>query len=137
MNRASSEPSLNEVPRTVNSATLPSAFAGSIGPGSGAAGCGACADAAAATITSAAAVSRISRRVFMTSPQEGVAGRAVAAVDLLMTVRAAAADQTVAARRQLRAVVNRRGMARPDVTTLAEHRQLGDQHALVVAAVRV
>src|ERR1043166_4110447 len=137
MKRAGSESVPNVVPRTVNSAKLPCAFAGSIGPGSGAAGCGACANDEAAAITNAAAITEIFLSIFMMSPQERVAGRAVAAVNLLMAVHAAASDDPVAARGKLRAVVNRRGMPRADVAALAEHRRLGDEHPLVVAAVRI
>src|ERR1043166_2884909 len=122
MKRAGSESVPNVVPRTVNSAKLPCAFAGSIGPGSGAG-----ANDEAAAITNAAAITEIFLSIFMMSPQERVAGRAVAAVNLLMAVHAAASDDPVAARGKLRAVVNRRGMPRADVAALAEHRGRGDE----------
>ena len=69
--------------------------------------------------------------------KEPVAGRAVRAVNLRVAVHARAANQTVAARRELRAVVDRGWVPRRDVAPLAEHRRFGDEHAVVVRAVRV
>ena len=47
------------------------------------------------------------------------------------------AGQAVAAGGQLRTVVNRRRMARANVTALTEHRELRHKHAIVVGPVRV
>src|SRR5471032_3362930 len=70
-------------------------------------------------------------------PEERVARRAVGAVDLRVTVDAAAADQAVAPSGQLHAVVDRRRMPGADVTPLAEHRKLRDEHPVVVGPVRI
>ena len=75
--------------------------------------------------------------ILLPLPKELVARRVVRPVNLRVAVDAAAADRAVARGRDLRAVVDRRRMPAADVAALAEHRQLRDQHALVVRAVRI
>src|SRR5206468_5601263 len=70
-------------------------------------------------------------------PKELVAGRMVGPVNLRMAVHAAAADRPVAGRGDLGAVVNRRRVPAADMAALTEHRVLGDEHAVVVRAVRI
>ena len=58
-------------------------------------------------------------------------------MNLLVAVRAAAVDQTVAPLCERRALVDGRWMPRADVAALAQHRRPHHEHAVVVRAVGV
>src|SRR5712691_4302776 len=73
----------------------------------------------------------------MPLPRKRLARLMVGSVDLLMTVDAATIDDADAATLNREVVVDRRGMARPDVAPLAEHRQLCHQQAIVGRTVGV
>src|SRR5581483_2095070 len=100
-----------------------------------AAGAASCARTVAADASSTAArrqVVRIANPLanevgIMASPHEPLARRVVRAVDGRMAGDARAADQPVALRGELHAVVRRRRMARRNVAPLAEHRRLRDE----------
>src|SRR5581483_1807137 len=100
-----------------------------------AAGAASCARTVAADASSTAArrqVVRIANPLanevgIMASPHEPLARRVVRAVYGRMAGDARAADQPVALRGELHAVVRRRRMARRNVAPLAEHRRLRDE----------
>src|SRR5437899_4095464 len=138
--RPGSESSVYAVPRTEKSAKFSVetgndwAAAGVVVDGSGAfEGSWICCATSGAANDTSTTNGRVRRKVMdVPSPQESVASRAVRSVNLRVAVHAAAPDQPVAARGELRAVVNRGGMPRADVAPLAQHRQFGDEHPIVV-----
>src|ERR1043165_702209 len=88
---------------------------------------GACAEAVPGAARARKTTKR-TRRIGASLTRQRLARRMVRAVNVLVTVDAAAADQPVAARLQRHAVVNRRRMSRPDVAAPAQHPWTRDQH---------
>src|SRR5262249_35214433 len=132
--RAWSESGPYAVPRTPKSIWLTNGMSDT-GAGIG----DVCACAPAAVSTTAALMMTTCVRIASSRSltQEAVARWVVRSVNLRMAVHAAAPDGAVARRRDLRSVVDRRRVTAADVAPLAEHRLLGDQHAIVVRAVRI
>src|SRR5204863_7401614 len=99
------------------------------------------ASCAAAPVVSRSAATMVIHPVRITAscplPKKLFARGMVRPVDLRVAVDATASDHPVARGGELRAVVDRRGVPAADVAALAEHRLLGDQHAVVVRAVRI
>src|SRR5262252_7147335 len=81
--------------------------------------------------SAAAMLSHVVRITSSLLAQEPIAGRMVRAVNLRVAVHATPPDGAVARGRDLRAVVNRRRVPAADMAALAEHRLLGDEHAIV------
>src|SRR5215510_1746343 len=106
------------------------------GAGVASVGAGCCAhDSVAGIVSTVTTVKNVIRMRMASSAEKGVTRGAVGPVDLAMAVDAAASDQPVALVGQLDAIVNRGRMPRANVTALAQHRQLRDQHAFLVRSV--
>src|SRR5262249_6831414 len=119
-----------------------SAAAGAAGAATSRCGAGpvslSCASAPLETRRSAATNLRsLLRMAILRLPKELRAGRVIRAVNLRMAVHAGASNHAVAAAGHLRSVVDRRRMPAADVASLAEHRRLRDEHAVVVRTVRI
>ena len=69
--------------------------------------------------------------------KERVSRWTVRPVNLGVAIHTAASDQSVAAGHELAAIVDGRRMSGADMTPLAEHRQLRNEHPLLVRSMRI